>query len=101
VQTYSFIVCQFQYSQENNGTSTNYLTVDNHMHNVPDTEAKHDNETSNIVCQLNNSTITSQHSLEFEKRKVQESFDKMLNEISTTEELNVLKKSFLPIIPTH
>ncbi|CAH1722529.1 unnamed protein product [Aphis gossypii] len=96
------LVCRFQYNHENNGTSTNCLAVDNHMHNVPNsnTEDEHDNETSNIVCQLNNSTITSQHSLELEKRKVQESFNKMLNEISTIEELNVLKKSFLPIIPT-
>ncbi|KAF0746386.1 Uncharacterized protein FWK35_00024202, partial [Aphis craccivora] len=94
--------CRFQYNQENNGTSTNCLAVDNHMYNVPNsnTEDEHDNETSNIVCQLNNSTITSQHSLELEKGKVQESFNKMLNEMSTFEELNVLKKYFLPIIPT-
>jgi len=55
------LVCRFQYNYENNGTSTNCLAVDNHMHNVPNsnTEDEHDNETSNIVCQLNNSIITS------------------------------------------
>ncbi|XP_008188185.1 uncharacterized protein LOC103310726 [Acyrthosiphon pisum] len=91
------LVCQFQYSisnQKNNGMLTNCLVVNNNLNNMPNTDGEHNNETSNILSQLNNSAITSQLSLELEKRKLQESFNKVLNEISTIEELNVLKKLF-------
>lgn len=65
------LVCQFQYSQENNETSANRSAVTKNLHNVPNTEDEHDNETSKILSQLNNSTIKSEHSLESEKRKLQ------------------------------
>jgi len=47
-----------------------------------------------MLSQLNNSAISNQPSLELEKRKLQESFNKVLNEISTIEELNILKNFF-------
>jgi len=72
------LVCQFQYNignQENNGMLTNCLSVNKNLNNMPNTEDEHNNETSNILFQLNNSTITSQQSLQLEKRKLQESFN--------------------------
>lgn len=74
-------VFQFQYSisnQENNGMLTNCLVVNNNLNNMPNTDGEHNNETSNILSQLNNSAITIQLSLELEKRKLQESFNKVL-----------------------
>lgn len=62
------LVYQFQYNisnKENNGTSTNCLSVNNNLNKMLNTEDEHYNETSNIILsQLNNSTITNQHSLE-------------------------------------
>lgn len=81
------LVCQYEILKNKNINSNSNINI--HVNNTR-------NETDSIVSQLNNKEIITEISdLQCEKQKFRQHFDTIFNNISSIEELNVLKKCLL------